>query len=106
MGSLSSGKGADRRAVSTLERLKSSELSSDPTNEEIELFDYLAASARSLCKTDLRKLLLPTARRWGQVHLWSEVVLTRAGEKTSNLLPVNEVVAAISVFGFTAVATT
>lgn len=104
-GSLGRNKGGDRRAVYALEMLKASS-SLEPTSEELDLFNYVSKSAANISKSDLIKALCPNARKWGKLDEWLAVVKSCTGQKVTSLFSAKEVTAAVSAFGFPAIAPT
>jgi hypothetical protein len=101
-GVLGASAGANRRSASALDKLRAS-LSSEPTTEEVAIFDYLISSAQHLVKKDLLQVLCGAARRWKTHAYWTKTLEICSGD-TSSLLAIDEVAVASSVFGFSTLA--
>ncbi|KAJ8075191.1 hypothetical protein PM082_019519 [Marasmius tenuissimus] len=89
----------NRRTVYSLQHLRTL-TGSEPSNEELGLFDYVCRS--TLHRRDPRTLrtLCQLARQWKRVDLWRETTGTSQGEQLAVILPLEEVAAAVTQFGY------
>jgi hypothetical protein len=80
-------------------------MSSEPTQNEIALFDHLLTGAQHLAKPVVLAVLCGAARRWKDIQRWSATLAACTSDRAS-LPGLDEIGAASAVFGFSALATT
>ncbi|KAK7036717.1 hypothetical protein VNI00_011382 [Paramarasmius palmivorus] len=96
---IGNGGGGDRRSQHALEVLASPQ-GTEPTKEEMSLFDYLCRSAKYLPPSLTMSTLFPVARQWRRVELWLKASTSLEGPQLLAALPFEELTQAISLFGF------
>jgi hypothetical protein len=98
-GSLGGSGGADRRSAYALDELKAS-TSTEPSTQDLDLYNYLSTSAQYLAKRVVLDVLCGVARRWKKRDYWNDTVWSCAGGLAGDLLSIDEIAAALAIFGF------
>ncbi|KAJ8072943.1 hypothetical protein PM082_019806 [Marasmius tenuissimus] len=89
----------NRRTVYGLQRLRTLD-GSEPTNEEMGLFDYVRRSTAQRRDSRTTQTLCQVACQWGRVDLWLSTTSTIRGGQLAMILPVEDMARAITQFGY------
>ncbi|KAL0064875.1 hypothetical protein AAF712_008128 [Marasmius tenuissimus] len=88
----------NRRTVYALQRLRTLD-GPEPTNEEMDLFNYVCRSTAYRRDSRTLQTLCQVARQWKRVDLWLNIASTIRGGQLATMLPVEEVAGAVTQFG-------
>ncbi|KAK1228339.1 hypothetical protein PQX77_008592 [Marasmius sp. AFHP31] len=89
----------NRRTVYALQRLRTLD-GCEPTNEEMDLFNYVCRSTAYRRDPRTLQTLCRVARQWKRVDLWLNIASTLRGGQLATMLPVEEVAGAVTQFGY------